>query len=233
MPRIFEPFFTTKENARGLGLATCFLIARNHDGFMTVDSAPDYGTTFFLYLPALPASAGRTRAAGTARWRCAVPAATGGTGRTVRAGPIPPGRRTRGACWSWTTKRPSANSRPNCSAARVSSSTRPPTATEAIRAYTTARDAGRAFDVVILDLTVRGGMGGRETVLRLMQIDPDVRAIVSSGYSQDPMMSRYRDYGFCGVVSKPYSVSELRRRSSRRSATTVAADPAIFATRAL
>ena len=62
---------------------------------------------------------------------------------------------------------------------------------------------------MILDLTVRDGMGGRETVLRLKHLDPDVRAIVSSGYSQDPMMSRYRDYGFRGVVGKPYSVSEL------------------------
>ena len=80
---------------------------------------------------------------------------------------------------------------------------------EAIRAYVEARNSGQPFDVVILDLTVRGGMGGRETVRRLLEIDPQARAIVSSGYSQDPMMSRYRDYGFCGVVSKPYSVSEL------------------------
>ena len=80
----------------------------------------------------------------------------------------------------------------------------------ALRAYSEAKDSGQPFDVVILDLTVRGGMGGRETVRRLLEIDPAARAIVSSGYSQDPMMSRYRDYGFCGVVSKPYSVSELR-----------------------
>ena len=80
---------------------------------------------------------------------------------------------------------------------------------EAIRKYTAAREAGQGFDAVILDLTVRDGMGGRETVLRLKHIDPDVRAIVSSGYSQDPMMSRYRDYGFRGVVGKPYSMTEL------------------------
>ena len=63
--------------------------------------------------------------------------------------------------------------------------------------------------MVILDMTVRGGMGGREALVKLREIDPAVRAIVSSGYSQDATMTRYRDHGFCGVVSKPYSVSEL------------------------
>ena len=58
-------------------------------------------------------------------------------------------------------------------------------------------------------MTVRGGMGGRETLVKLREIDPGVRAIVSSGYSQDAAMTRYRDHGFRGVVSKPYSVSEL------------------------
>jgi CheY-like chemotaxis protein len=80
---------------------------------------------------------------------------------------------------------------------------------EAIRKYQDARIAGQPYDVVILDLTVRGGMGGRETAMKLAEIDPGVRAIVSSGYSQDLMMSRFREFGFCGVVSKPYSVSEL------------------------
>ena len=80
---------------------------------------------------------------------------------------------------------------------------------EAIRCYVKAREKGKPYDVVILDLTVRDGMGGRETVKELKKIDPDVRAIVSSGYSQDPTISRFREFGFCGVVSKPYSMTEL------------------------
>jgi CheY-like chemotaxis protein len=80
---------------------------------------------------------------------------------------------------------------------------------EAIRCYVQAQQKGRPYDVVILDLTVRDGMGGREAVKELKKIDPDVRAIVSSGYSQDPTISRFREFGFCGVVSKPYSVAEM------------------------
>jgi CheY-like chemotaxis protein len=80
---------------------------------------------------------------------------------------------------------------------------------EAIRKYEAAMASGQPYEVVILDLTVRGGMGGKETVGRLRRIDPSLKAIVSSGYSQDPLVSRYRDFGFCGVVSKPYSITEM------------------------
>ena len=62
-----------------------------------------------------------------------------------------------------------------------------------------------------MDLTIPGGMGGKEAVKRLRQIDPNARAIVSSGYAMDPIMSRYRDYGFCGVIAKPYDVNQLEQ----------------------
>ena len=64
--------------------------------------------------------------------------------------------------------------------------------------------------MVILDLTIPGGMGGKETIERLLELDPDVKAIVSSGYSNDPVVANYRDYGFTTVVSKPYMMDELR-----------------------
>ncbi len=211
LPRIFEPFFTTKENGRGLGLATCFLIARNHDGFATVDSVPGIGTTFYLYLPALPASS--TTAPPPLERPMSMrqmPAFAETEPDPYAPIPIPPG--------SADTRRVLVmdDEAPICElAAELLSREGFFVATAAdgdaaIRAYIEAKDSGQPFDVVILDLTVRGGMGGRETVRRLLQVDPAARAIVSSGYSQDPMMSRYRDYGFCGVVSKPYSVSELR-----------------------
>ena len=79
------------------------------------------------------------------------------------------------------------------------------------RALTEARDAGRPFDLVILDLTVPGGMGGKETIKALGRIDPQVRAIVSSGYSNDPVMAEFNKHGFCGVVAKPYKLQELAR----------------------
>jgi len=82
---------------------------------------------------------------------------------------------------------------------------------EAIRRYTTATESGNPFAVVIMDLTIPGGMGGKETIKRLLEIDPQVRAIVSSGYSNDPVMADFQKHGFCGMVAKPYEVKELAR----------------------
>ncbi|MFP4054984.1 MAG: response regulator [Phycisphaerae bacterium] len=82
---------------------------------------------------------------------------------------------------------------------------------EAVEAYHQAREAGRPFDLVILDLTVHGGMGGQEALQRLRQIDPGVRAIVSSGYRTDPVVSDYESHGFSGAASKPYQLDDLRR----------------------
>jgi CheY-like chemotaxis protein len=81
---------------------------------------------------------------------------------------------------------------------------------EAVAQYGDALERGEPFGVVILDLTVPGGIGGRRTLELLRAIDPDVRAIVSSGYSDDPVMANYLDYGFCGVVAKPYTLAELQ-----------------------
>ncbi len=209
LPRIFEPFFTTRENARGLGLPTCFLIARNHDGFLTVDSTPGAGATFHLFLPGLPMSAATLPPASSLPTddRPLPPAA-------VRA-PVP----RQGPPASRPTGTPRVlvmdDEAPICELAaellgregyEVDTSA---DGEEAIRKYQAALDAGQPYDVVILDLTVRGGLGGKETAVRLRQIDPSVRAIVSSGYSQDPVVSRYRDFGFYGVVSKPYSITEM------------------------
>ena len=83
------------------------------------------------------------------------------------------------------------------------------TGEEAIEKYVAARREGLPFDAVIVDLTVPGGLGGEETLQRLVAIDSGVRAIVSSGYSTDPVMANCDEYGFCGVVSKPYDMEEL------------------------
>jgi len=82
---------------------------------------------------------------------------------------------------------------------------------EAIAAYRSAFAAGNAFDAVILDLTIPGGMGGAETLRHLREINPDIRAVVSSGYSNDPVMSNYQEYGFCNVIAKPYRSGDLSR----------------------
>jgi len=81
---------------------------------------------------------------------------------------------------------------------------------EAVRSYLAAAAAGRPFDVVILDLTVRGGMGGRETLRRLLEIAPEVKAVVSSGYAADGVIADYRLHGFCAALAKPYTMAGLR-----------------------
>ena len=80
---------------------------------------------------------------------------------------------------------------------------------EAIEKYIEAKQGNKPFDAVIMDLTIPGGMGGKEAVEKLRDIDPGIRAVVSSGYSNDPVMSEHKKYGFRGVVSKPYSIDEL------------------------
>jgi CheY-like chemotaxis protein len=80
---------------------------------------------------------------------------------------------------------------------------------EAIELYQKAKESGKPFDLVIMDLTVPGGMGGKEAIHRLIEIDPDVRAIVSSGYADNLVMSDFRQYGFKGVVAKPYKIQQL------------------------
>lgn len=72
-------------------------------------------------------------------------------------------------------------------------------------------EEGEKFDVVMLDITIPGGMGGKEAIKHLKELDPDVRAIVASGYSKDPVMEKYKEYGFCGRILKPYGIKELNK----------------------
>ena len=86
---------------------------------------------------------------------------------------------------------------------------------EAIEIYRESIKSGNPFDAVIIDLTVPGGMGGRETIQRLAEIDPEVKAIVSSGYSNDHILANFGEYGFKGVVAKPYRTRELSEELHR------------------
>ena len=189
--RIFDPYFTTKEKGRGLGLATTYSIIKNHEGHVTVDSKVGTGTTFSIYLPASDSQAD-TRRPDEMK-------VTSGKGNILIMDDEEVIRQVAGDMLEYIGY--------NVDFAEDGS--------EAIEKYKTAFESGRPFDVVIMDLTIPGGMGGKEAIKRLIEIDPNVKAIVSSGYSNDPLMSEFRKYGFAGVVLKPYQIAELNEQVSK------------------
>ena len=186
LQRIFEPYFTTKRKGTGLGLAATYSIVRNHGGQIGVESVLGRGTTFTIYLPASEEAPAR-KEAGERR-----PAPTG-SGRVLVVD-------------DEDLIRNLAVRVLEQGGYAVSSASE---GAEAVEFYRSARASGRPFDLVITDLTIPGGMGGREVALRLREIDPDARIIVSSSYSEDAAMADFKAHGFCGVVAKPYKMDEL------------------------
>jgi PAS domain S-box-containing protein len=185
--RIFDPFFTTKAHGSGLGLATAFSIVQRHDGHITVESTPGRGTTFTVYVPASLGEVAETARAALAE--------AGGRGRVLVMDDDDAIRELAAECL--------ADLGYEAELVRDGH--------DAIVRYADAHAEGRPFDVVIVDLTVPGGLGGRETVRALRERFPEVRAIVSSGYSNDPIMAAFRDHGFAGVIQKPFVVNDLAR----------------------
>lgn len=182
---IFDPYYTTKQNGSGLGLATAYSIVKKHDGHIAVESVPEAGSTFSIYLPAslkeIPAREAD---------KIMLPAGQGTIlimdddeiVRNVAAAILHTiGYRTVFAL----------------------------NGAEAISLYEKARESGQPFDAVIMDLTIPGGMGGKEAVRKLLELDPTAKVIVSSGYSSDPIMAEFDKYGFKGVVAKPYTIRKL------------------------
>ncbi|MCB2213703.1 PAS domain S-box protein [bacterium] len=185
--RIFDPFFTTKSKGSGLGLATSFSIIQKHDGLLTVKSEIGIGTTFSIYLPASDKTVEKTEV------EREIPAR--GSGRVLVMDDEESVREVAVVMLGNL----------GFDALAVGDGE------EALLAYQDAKESGMPFDVVIMDLTIPGGMGGEETIRKLREYDPDVRAIVSSGYSNDPVMAAHKDHGFCGVMAKPYLVNDLQR----------------------
>jgi PAS domain S-box-containing protein len=188
LPRIFDPYFTTRKHARGLGLASAYSVIRKHDGQINVDSQVGRGTTFHLYLPA------SLKAAETA-------APDGGQKKFFGQGRILIMDDEQDILilvremlelmgYEVETAKDGA---------------------EALQRYMASKRDGTPFSAVIMDLTVPEGMGGKEAICRLKELDPDVKAIVSSGYSLDPVMANFREYGFSGVIPKPYVMEDLGR----------------------
>lgn len=192
LDKIFDPYFSTREKGTrkglGLGLATCHSIIKRHGGHISVTSEQNKGTTFEIYLPASE-----------------VPEKEFESPENPKGG-ISPARvllmddedLLRILAEEIVTKL-------GYEIKTVK------TGEEALSVYASAMEEGNPFDVVVLDLTIRGGMGGQETMEELLRIDPEVKGIISSGYFSDPVMAQYRKHGFRGVIPKPYHVEQLSR----------------------
>lgn len=186
LPLIFDPYFTTREMGRGLGLAIAHSLIHGHGGHISASSRLGQGTTFTIFLPV-------------------------GEPEVDTVEDLQP--RPRGSIQRVLVMDDDPLVRGLAMRILASDGYEPTAAAhgqEAVGAVAAAMGRGQPFDAVILDLTVPGGMGGRQAVRLIRDLSPDIRAIVSSGYSADPVLTNHLAHGFDAAVSKPYTVTELR-----------------------
>ncbi len=185
--KIFDPFFTTKKSGSGLGLSTVHSIVKRHGGHIELKSEPGKGSTFSVFLPATEKAEPKTVT-------------------STQSSHLPPlnvllmddeeiirdvGQeifRFLGHSITTTTN-----------------------GEEAVKQYREAMASGTPFDMVLLDITIPGGMGGKETIARLLQLNPEIKAVVTSGYSQDPIIANYSEYGFRGRLEKPFKIEDIEK----------------------
>lgn len=193
LPMIFDPYFTTKQEGIGLGLATTYSIIKKHHGHISAESKIGEGTTFIIYLPA--SEAGKDEAQADS-------GVVNGTKTGMKLLVMDDDiyiRESLGAALAIFGYKVSFSS----------------DGTSALELYKKEMSKGSSFDAVILDLTIPGGMGGKETIEELLRIDPKAKAVASSGYTTGPIMAEYRKYGFQGVIAKPYEIDELNMLLNR------------------
>ena len=189
LSKIFDPYFTTKgmaaQKGLGLGLAVCYSVLKKHGGHITVKSQPEKGSSFILYLPAREDLAKRKEVKKTS--------STG----TVRVLIMDDEHHIRAIERVYLEQ-------------MGHEVTDVKDGQEAIDAYRKALRSGMPFDLVMLDLTVRRGLGGQLTMERLLKIDPAIKAIIASGFVDDPVIENYADYGFQGALRKPFKGEEMK-----------------------
>ncbi len=193
MDKIFDPYFSTKPEGSGLGLPTAQAIVRNHGGQLIYDAGSGSGAAFSIYLPVATAPAPNitdapASASGQAR-------AAGSQGRVL-------------VMDDEELVRSSLESMLKAYGYEVETARN---GDEALDAFAKARDEDNPIDITLMDLTIHGGMGGKEAICRLREMDPAAKAVVCSGYSNDPIMSNFQNYGFKAAIKKPFHPEELNR----------------------
>jgi len=183
--KIFDPYYTTKQRGVGLGLALTYSIIKKHDGHIEVHSSPKDGTTFTIFLPCTDADVEERQD----DWELPIH----GKGKVLLMD-------------DEDIFREDAIELLSEIGYQVSEAV---DGEEALRIYKEAKENKTPFDIVIMDLTIPGGMGGEEAIEKLLQYDASARAVVSSGYSNSPIMANYKEHGFQGVVIKPFKIHEL------------------------
>jgi PAS domain S-box-containing protein len=184
--KIFDPYFSTKTKGHGLGMTTVHSIIQKHEGHIKVESKLGEGTTFYIYLPAVEEDNGE-------REEEKEEVSLIGKKKILLMDDEEIVRKIMGRMLK----------------EKGSEVVFAEDGKEAVRKFKEARNTPHSFDVVILDLTIPGGMGGEETLKKIREIDLNVKIIVSSGYSNDPIMANYEKYGFNGVIAKPFNIEEL------------------------
>lgn len=187
LPKIFDPYFTTKQKGSGLGLATSYSIIRNHGGEIEVKSELNKGSLFTLYLPAAEQCAQEEKPVAAAP-------AVARSGRILLMDDEDLVRKVAAEMVAALGHQ--------VESARDGQ--------QAIALFRQARDAGNPYDLLILDLTIKGGMGGEEALQKIRELDPTVKAVVSSGYADNPVVAHYLDCGFTAFLNKPYKLAALK-----------------------
>lgn len=201
--KIFDPYFSTRQQGEGkgtgLGLSISLSIITKHGGDITVCSRVGRRTTFHVLLPASEKATNHTQPAVAEKTQSASDKPVSGRGKILVMDDEAMIRELTGNLLGHLGY--------DVDFAKDGHA--------AIQKYKAALDASAPYDAVILDLTIKGGMGGQETIRELRKLDPAVKAIVSSGYSDNPVIANYKDYGFCEVVAKPYEVVEFSHKLYR------------------
>jgi CheY-like chemotaxis protein/two-component sensor histidine kinase len=188
LDKIFDPYFSTKQEGSGLGLAITHSIVNKHDGHISVRSKSGEGTTFSIYLPA---SAGQKS-------------------RDVKGEAQEPEKTVRGTVLIMDDEEMIRDLTKEMLSHFGHEVLLAKDGREAIEIFKEHHHSDNPVDVIIMDLTIPGGMGGKDAIKEILKIDPDAKAIVSSGYSNDPVMANYQQHGFKASIGKPFEMAQLK-----------------------